>query len=81
MTNRARHRAVLCLAAVGLIHALPVHAASVSTQPLIIFWVETTPEISAKCEGYIDRVFGRGQGAENHRTAGLAACIGRRGAE
>ena len=41
--------------------------------------MRTTPEISAKCEAYIDRVFGRGTGSEVHRSAGLAACIGRGG--
>jgi hypothetical protein len=46
---------------------------------LFMHGTRTTPEISAKCEAFIDRTFGRGTGAEHHRTAGFGACLRRGG--
>ena len=85
MTNTRRHFAAMAVAALGLVQFWPVEAAFAQqrrAQPaetLMMYGTRTTPEISAKCEAFIDRTFGRGQGAEVHRSAGLAACIERRG--
>jgi hypothetical protein len=84
MTTTGRHLAAMSFAALGLVQFLPVEAAFAQrrTQPaetLMMHGHRTTPEISAKCEAFIDRQFGRGTGSEVHRSAGLAACIERGG--
>jgi hypothetical protein len=85
MTNTGQQLAAMSFAALGLVQFLPVEPAFAQqrrTQPqesLMMYGVRTTPEISAKCEAFIDRTFGRGTGSEVHRSAGLAACIERGG--
>jgi hypothetical protein len=85
MTVTRRHLAALSFAALGLIQVWPAEAASSQqrrAQPaetLMMHGMRTTGEISAKCEAYADRVFGRGTGAEVHRSASIAACIERGG--
>jgi hypothetical protein len=85
MTNTGRHLAAASFATLGLVQFLPVEAAFAqqrrAPQPetLMMYGTRTTPEISAKCEAFIDRTFGRGTGSEVHRSAGLAACIERGG--
>jgi hypothetical protein len=85
MTATRRHFAAMSFAALGLVHLLPVEAAfaqqrrTPSSETMMMYGVRTTPEISAKCEAFIDRTFGRGTGSEIHRSAGLAACIQRGG--
>jgi hypothetical protein len=83
MTNTGRHLAAMSFAALGLVQAWPVEAAQQRrTQPaetMMMYGTRTTAEISAKCEAFIDRTFGRGTGSEIHRSAGLAACIERGG--
>jgi hypothetical protein len=85
MTNIGRHLTAMSIAALGLVQVWPGEAAAAQqrrtqpAEPLLMYGIQTTPEISAKCEAYIDRVFGRGTGTEVHRSAALAACIERRG--
>jgi hypothetical protein len=85
MTNTARHLAAMSFATFGLMQVWPIETALAQqrrTQPaetMMMYGVRTTPEISAKCEAFIDRTFGRGTGSEVHRSAGLAACIERGG--
>ena len=85
MTNIGRHLTAMSIAALGLVQYWPIEAAAAQqrraqpTETLLMYGMQTTPEISAKCEGYVDRIFGRGTGAEVHRSAALAACIERRG--
>jgi hypothetical protein len=84
MTIVGRHFAAMSFAALGLVQAWPVEAVAQQrrVQPaetMMMYGTRTTPEISAKCEAFIDRTFGRGTGAEIHRSAGLAACIERGG--
>jgi hypothetical protein len=85
MTHTGRHLAAMSFAALGLVQFLPIEPAFAqqrrTQQPemLMMYGTRTTPEISAKCEAFIDRTFGRGTGSEVHRSAGLAACIERGG--
>jgi hypothetical protein len=85
MTNTALQLAAMSFAALGLVQAWPVEAASAQhrrAQPaetVMMHGMRTTPEISAKCEAFVARTFGNGTGAEVHRTGALAACIERGG--
>ena len=85
MTNIGRHLTAMSFAALGLVQFWPVEATAAQqrrtppAETLLMYGIQTTPEISAKCEAFIDRTFGRGTGAEVHRSAALAACIERRG--
>jgi len=85
MANTRRHFAAMFVAVLGVAQlavAGTAYAQQRRMQPaetLLMYGVQTTPEISATCEAWIDKSFGRGKGAEVHRSAGLAACIQRGG--
>jgi hypothetical protein len=82
MKNSRRKFTTLLVASFGLLALLSVDATAAQRgkQPdetVLMHGRTITPEASVKCERYIDRTFGRGTGAENHRTAAFAACIER----
>jgi len=81
MTNIGTKCAALLIASLGVFPLLSVDVAAAQRrerQPpetVLMHGIWITLELSAKCERYIDRTFGRGTGAGVHPSAAFAACI------
>ena len=79
MTKSGKGFGALLAAAFGILQLLSMPAAAAQQETMLMFGTHTTSAISVRCETYIDKTFGRGPGAEHHRSAGFAACIERGG--